>query len=281
MTPALGTWVGLMMVVYYTVAVTLQPILFGLFFNDLIGVLGFDRPDFGSWSLGVLLCTFLIVYITYRGIEISTRSAVLFIVIEIGVVVALSCTIFVVKVGSGEFSLAPVPSRRGHRGPAGVLAGHGTGNSFLYGLRRDFGRWPRRPERLVACSLRQHSWRRVGVGIFWVINSWAFSISVPVERVQELTAAGLTAATPIAAIFWGPGKIFVIFTAMTAAAAVYVATAVGSSRAIYAMARQGMLPAAFSRLHPRFQVPWNAMHLVYLTSLAGAFRCNRPSQEYG
>ena len=270
MSPAVGTWVGLMMVVYYTVAVILQPILFGLFCNDLIGFLGFDRPDFGSWSLGVLLCTFLIVYITYRGIEISTRSALLFMVIEIGVVVALSCTIFVVKVGSGEFSLAPF-----HPGEVtgglpvfwqamvlGILSFTG------YDVISTVAEEARAPRRLLPQATLLAT---VGVGFFWVINSWAFSISVPVERVQELTAAGLTAATPIAAIFWGPGQIFVIFTAMTAAAAVYVATVVGSSRAIYAMARQGMLPAAFSRLHPRFQVPWNAMHLVYLSSLAGAF----------
>jgi len=96
-----------------------------------------------------------------------------------------------------------------------------------------------------------------------------FSIAVPVSEVQKLTASGLTPAVPIAQQYWGWGQIFVILTAMTAATAVYVATVVGASRALFAMARQGALPAPLARLHPKYKVPWNAMHAVYAASLIG------------
>jgi amino acid transporter len=58
---------------------------------------------------------------------------------------------------------------------------------------------------------------------------------------------------------------------MSAAAAVYIVTVVGSSRVYFAMARERTLPASgvLSRLNPRFRVPWNAMHLVYGLVLAG------------
>ena len=75
---------------------------------------------------------------------------------------------------------------------------------------------------------------------------------------------------PIGREFWGQGELLVIFTGLTAAAWVYVATAVGASRAVYAMARKGLLPGGLARLNARFQVPWNAMHLVYFSCLAGA-----------
>ena len=75
---------------------------------------------------------------------------------------------------------------------------------------------------------------------------------------------------PIGREFWGQGELLVILTGLTAAVGVYVATAVGASRAVYAMARKGLLPSVLSALNPRFQVPWNAMHLVYFSSLAGA-----------
>ena len=109
----------------------------------------------------------------------------------------------------------------------------------------------------------------LGVGIFWALNSWMFSTAVPVSEVQRLTASGLTPAVPIAQQYWGWGRIFVILTAMTAATAVYVATVVGSSRALYAMARQGALPAPLAKLHPKFRAPWNAMHVVYAATLIG------------
>src|SRR5262249_11160819 len=48
----------------------------------------------------------------------------------------------------------------------------------------------------------------VGVGIFWAINSWAFSIAEPVSKVQSLIASGVTPATPIAGQFWGWGGLF-------------------------------------------------------------------------
>ena len=93
MSPAVGTWTGLMMTIYYTVAVTLQPIFFGLFFNDLLNFLGFQHTTNFTWAIGVAIVTVFVVFITYRGINVSTSSSVLFIGIEITVVVALSATI--------------------------------------------------------------------------------------------------------------------------------------------------------------------------------------------
>jgi amino acid transporter len=108
----------------------------------------------------------------------------------------------------------------------------------------------------------------VSLGVFWALNAWAFSISEPVSKIQELNAAGLTAATPVADHYWGWGRLFVILTALTAVTAVYVATIVGASRALYAMSRQGVLPRSLAVLQPRFGVPWRAMHVVYGIALA-------------
>lgn len=111
----------------------------------------------------------------------------------------------------------------------------------------------------------------VAVGVFWALNAWAFSISEPLSKVDALNTAGLTAATPIGDDYWGWGRVFVILTAMTAATAVYVACVVGSSRALFAMGRRGALPSPLAELHPRYRVPWNAMHVVYALSLVGIF----------
>lgn len=110
--PAIGTFVGLMMSLYYVVAVILQPIIFGLFFNDLLNFLGIDGTGLGTWAIGALLLTAFGAFLTYFGIEISVRSAVMFIVVEMAVVVALSSTIVVSKLIHGGFTLDPFTLRR-------------------------------------------------------------------------------------------------------------------------------------------------------------------------
>ncbi len=267
-TPAVGTWVGLMMALYYTVAVILQPILFGLFFNSLLQYWGLSNPGLWTFALGVALVTILVVALTYRGIELSTRSAVMFIMFEMLVVVALSLTIAGSTIIHHHFSVAPFnPSKIMGGGSAfwaamilGILSF--TGFDVISTVAEE-AHAPRRllpKATLIAC---------IGVGIFWALNSWMFSIAVPVSEVQKLTASGLTPAVPIAQQYWGWGQIFVILTAMTAATAVYIATVVGASRALFAMARQGTLPAPLARLHPKYKVPTNAMHVVYAASLIG------------
>src|SRR5215469_1755380 len=266
--PTVGTWVGLMMTLYYSVAVILQPILFGLFFNSLLQFFGFRHTSLLTWSAGVVIVTLFVFYLTYRGIEMSTRSAVTFIIIEMAVVVALSITIAVTTAVHHHFSFAPLnPAQIQGGGSAfwaamilGLLAFTG------YDVISTVAEEAHAPRRLLPVATLIAT---LGVGVFWALNSWMFSIAVPVSKVQKLTASGLTPAVPIAQQYWGWAQLLVILTAMTAATAVYVATVVGASRALYAMARQGTLPPALAKLNPRRQVPWNAMHVVYAGSLIG------------
>ena len=136
--PALGTWVGLMMVVYYTVAVTLQPIPVWIVLQRP------DRlPGIRPARLWELVAGSSSLHIPDRLHHLPGNRDI----------DSISGSIHSDRNRSGGGSFlydlrsqgrlrrilaGAVPSRRGHRGPAGVLAGHGTGNSFLYGLRRDF-----------------------------------------------------------------------------------------------------------------------------------------------
>jgi putrescine importer len=269
-TPEIGVWVGLMMTVYYTVAVTLQPIFFGLFFNDLLSYFGVDNVSNWTWAIGVVIVTLLAFYMTYRGITVATRWSLVFMAIEIVVVVALSVTIVVSKLIHGGFTLQPFNPGEVHGGFSpfwtaiilGILSF--TGYDVISTVAEE-AKAPRRllpKATLLSCVL---------VGLFWALGAWVFSISVPLSEVQQLTASGLTAATPIADQYWGWGRIFVILTAMSAAAAVYIVTVVGASRVYFAMARERMIPGSgpLSQLNAKFRVPWNAMHLVYVLVLAG------------
>lgn len=270
MAPPIGALVGLVMAVFYTASVILQPIVFGLFFNDLLDFLGIEPRGLWTWALGAALVTALVVVLTYRGIEITARSAVVFLLVEAAVVVALSATIVVTKAAAGDLTLAPF-------NPGEIEGGISTfWTAMLVGVFSYTGfdvistaaEEAKAPRRLVPIATLL---ALVAVGVFFALNSWAFSLSEPVSKVRELTASGLTPVTPIAEGYWGWGRVFVILTALTAVAGVYVAVVVGASRALYAMGRQRILPAALESLHPRFRLPWNAMHVVVVLTVAGVF----------
>jgi amino acid transporter len=268
--PAGGAWVGLMMAMYYTIAVIIQPILFGLFFNDLLSFVGVNHPGLGTWAVGALLAMVVVAAIVFRGIELSTRAAVTMILIESAVVVALVATIIGDKIINGGFSLDPI-------NPSSITDGStGLYNGLLLGIFAYTGY-----DVISTVAEEAHAPRKllpratilalVVVGVFWAIMSFGFSLSVPLSKIAAYNAAGTTAVTPIANHYWGAGRILVILTALTAIIAVSVATTVGASRALYAMSREGMLPKRLGRIHPTTQVPTAATALVLLAAVVGSF----------
>ncbi|SFQ32105.1 APC family permease [Amycolatopsis rubida] len=264
--PATGLAAGLVMVVYYVIQVVLQPVLFGLFFNDLLAALGVATGT-GTLLLGAAAVTAVVCVTTYRGIESSTRTAVVFLAVETGVLLALCATVIATRAADHELSIAPfVPSQ-----------GSGTLSAFwqavLLGVLSYTGfdvistvaEESKAPRKLLP---RATFLAVVLVGLVWAGASWAFSLSEPPETVARYTESGLTAVTPMAHDFWGWGSILIIVTALSALTAIYTATVLGASRAVYAIAREGLLPRRLARLHPRSRVPHHAMTAVYAVSLA-------------
>ncbi len=261
--PPAGAWVGLLMAAYYIVAVILQPAFFGLVFNDLLGQFGLAHPNLWTWALGAVVVTVFAMFLTYRGVSVSIKGTVIFLVIEVLVVVALTVTIVATGASHGiGLSLKPFY-------PSEILGGGGAfWTAMILGVLSFTGfdvistvaeeaQAPRRllpRATLLACIV---------VGVFWAINAWAFSISEPLSAVQDLISSGTTPAPAIAEAYWGAGKILVTLTAMTATAASYVACAVGASRVLFAQGRQGTVPRLLGSTHARSGVPVNALHVVF------------------
>jgi amino acid transporter len=268
--PSGGTWVGLMMAIYYTTAVIIQPILFGLFFEDFLSFIGVHSHGLGTWAVGAVLSLVIVAAIVLRGIELSTRAAVTMILIESAVVVALVVTIIGSKLIHGGFSFGPL-------NPSGIMGGSsGLYDGLLLGIFAYTGydvistvaEEAQAPRKLLP---KATIISLVTVGLFWAVTSFGLSLSAPVSKIEQYNASGTTAVTPIANQFWGSGRILVILTALTAIVAVSVATTVGASRALYAMSREGVLPKSLGRIHSTFQVPTAATALVLLAALTGSF----------
>lgn len=116
--------------------------------------------------------------------------------------------------------------------------------------------------------------REIGkVLLLAVALATAFYVSIIAGTALVLPATAYDAsslAVPIAAqrmaggSIWGSHLIVLVGVAgiLTSWNAFYI----GGSRAIYALARAGMLPSAFGRLHPRYRTPTNAILLIGMAS---------------
>ncbi|MEW5979631.1 MAG: APC family permease [Acidobacteriota bacterium] len=264
--PFVGVWTGLLLVATYFFSVILQPLLFGLFLNELMTVLFAWQAGYGTWLIGVIISTLAVVLLAYPGIEISAKSSITLTVLEMAVVLALAGTILIACVGQGRIEYGPF-------NPAASLHGfQGFSKGLVFAL-LSFGGFsvittaaeethaPRTiiPRAVVtACIL---------LGVFWALTSWGFSLVMPEEDWAKQVASGINPVAVVARNYWGAGSLVVIITALTAALGVYLASIVGYARVAFAMGRDGTLPAFFGALHPKYQVPWNAQHVVLVVTL--------------
>jgi len=86
---------------------------------------------------------------------------------------------------------------------------------------------------------------------------------------EERAASSLPTADAAAALLGGPwaGKLLVV-GGIAGILTSWNAFLIGGSRALYALAKAGQLPAAFADLHPRFNTPHKAIMLIGILSMA-------------
>lgn len=262
--PAVGIWLGWILTVFFVIVVFLQPLLFGLFFNDLLRIFGISA-GYGTFIISMIISSSIIAFITYRGVEISEKGSFIDLIFQMIIVAALAITIIIILGAKGKLDISPFLPSSSPQGFSGISMAlifgilSFTGFNVITNVAEET-KDPRRaiPKALViAC---------VVVGLYWVVVSWAYVIAVPIEGVIQSVKSDIIPVVPIAKKYWGVGDILIIFTGMIAALGVYIATVVGASRVLYAMGRDGSMPVVFSKLNPKYQVPWNALHLTFLVA---------------
>jgi amino acid transporter len=110
----------------------------------------------------------------------------------------------------------------------------------------------------------------IAMAVFWYIAMiWAVSVGL---SDAEREASELPTADAAAALIggsWG-GKLLVV-AGIGGILTSWNAFLIGASRAIYALARAGQLPAALGRLHPQYNTPHRAVLLVGVMSVIAPF----------
>lgn len=88
---------------------------------------------------------------------------------------------------------------------------------------------------------------------------------------EQLAAADLVTAEANAIIYGELGGTILLLTGLAGIITSWNALIVGASRAIYAMAKGGMLPRFLAEIHPRYHTPKNAILLIGALSMISPF----------
>jgi len=264
--PSAGLFVGWILMGFYLLAMIVLPGIFALFFNEFLSFFGVST-GYGTWVAGVLLTTVVVILVDYLGIKITIRATIIFMIFESAVLLALACTIFAKGGYTGHLSAAPLNPGTALGGTTAIFG------ALIFGIQSNVGydaiptlaeetRTPRKfiPLATIAAV--------IGVGIYWIVVSFAFAQAAPVAEINNLLSQGFTPIVPIAKHYWSSGDIIIIISAMTSITGIYIAQTVGTSRVMYAMGREGSIPPILGRLNKERGLPWNAMTLgIILTTI--------------
>lgn len=260
--PEAGAFVGWILNGFYILAQVVLPGIGALFFNEILREIGLGT-NYWTWALGVLLMTGTVVAFNYRGIDLSLKGTIIFMVLESVVVLALMVTIFVVQSHTGEFTAADAAMSFK---PSAALGGTtAIFAALIFGIQANVGfdavssvaEETKTPKRFIPIATVTAV---IAVGVYWIITGLGFVAAMPIDDVARIAARGETPVAAIADRYWGfAGQVVISVVALTSITAIYLAQNVASSRALYAMGREGTAPYWLGRLHPKSQVPNNAM----------------------
>jgi amino acid transporter len=265
-----GKWAGWIVFLYYFNNFIIQPVTLGVFLNDLLTTLGL-HPGFGTYALGALLCCAGPAWIAYRGIAPSAHGALSFLLFETAVVAALCLTVFLVAPHTQGVHFS-VEGFSLTSSPAGVS---GLFRAMIFGMLSfcgfdvisTLGEEAKMPRKLIPQATFV-ALILFGSGI--ILGLWILTYAVSLERLKQVADAGGMPISEIARQYWGGWAALVPVTAISAALGIAIATSVGASRVLFSMGRSGLAPARFAQLHPRYQVPWNAMNAIFGVGLVAA-----------
>jgi amino acid transporter len=261
---SLGLWIGLTTAAYYIVCVIFPPIVFGQYFNELLQQCGV-QTNVWTWLLGMVLLLAITGSVIYRGIVVSAELAFTMLMIEWIVVIVLAATFIGFAIYHHTFTWAPFTLGGCKAGWSSVFLALPMA---LLSMACD-GATPAAEETrnakrtipiavVLTCTL---------VGLWYVVGYSAFALAGPVVAGSDSFSS---AVTPLAGLVWGPFKLLVSITAMTAAAGATIPGAIAASRVLFSMSRDDKLPRGLSRLHARFLSPWNALNVVFGVAILAA-----------
>lgn len=256
--PKLGFLAAWMYFVYDPVVPILCTTIIGLYVEDTLQSLyGITFP----WWVFSLLVWGGLAVITYIGIKPSIRTSILLSVIEVGITLALTFTIFAKNGVSSHdltagFTLKDVPYSPAPKGlflalVFSVLSY--TGFEATAPLAEE----TKDPKRNVAIAAVLGT---ALILVYYVLFGFATSVGFGVDKMATGFSATANPYYVIANSVWGKaGTILVLLALVNSGWGCSLAGQTAVIRVYYKMGKVGVLPKALGKLHPKYRTPYVAI----------------------
>lgn len=208
------------------------------------------------WPVWTVAILGLVTYLGYRGIRVSGKTLMIFSVIEMIIVVALSLS-GLISPGPGGLTLA------------GFNPGSSTNlNGFYLAVVFSifaFTGWEsaaavaeetRNPRWAIPRAL---VWSVVVLGVFYVFCAWGLQVGWGTHHLTSLASSAENPAFVVAHRVWGGAWFLALLALLNSGIAVCIACTTDSTRNWYAMARSGAFPSALNHIHPTHRTPSRAI----------------------
>ena len=257
----LGSFAGWLMAWAFLLAEPIVPAAlyasFGLFGASFITTITGFTHEF-LWLPLAVICGLAVWWLVYRGISISTRVGVALGVIEIAIFLLVSL-LLIINAGARNTVSVFIP------GEAGLLpALQGMVFCLLafvgFEAAAPLAEETRDPRRNIRRAVLLSA---VLIGLFYVFNYYAATVYFGPENMSGFLTAheGDPWGGMANEVLPGIGALLITFAILNSSLANANAGANASTRAIFALGRARILPAALAEVHPTYRTPINAVHL--------------------
>ena len=245
------------------------PVLFAAFgfygaalLNELFGI----SNEF-LWVPLALLCAAIVWFLTYRGISVSTRTGVVLGAIEIAIFLVVS-VLLVVNAGGDNTLSVFVP---GDEGIKPALQGMVFCLLAFVGFEAaaPLAEETRDPKRTIRQAVL---WSAILIGLFYVFCYYAATVFFGPDKMTDFITAndGNPWGGMAKEVLPGIGSLLVTFAILNSCLANANSGANASTRAIFALGRSRLIPAAFGVVHPTHRTPVNAVHFQAILGIVVA-----------
>jgi putrescine importer len=247
--PKLGIFIGLCASLYYASIIPYDMPAIALLGSDLVR--STSPVVFGIFLFGSLA---LALPIVLRGISVSIETSYILVGLEILILTVIAVVCWFSATGH-QASLSPL-------NPAQIPSVSALVPALVLGVLSFTGfdaistvaEETRTPRRLIP---RATILATVLVGVFWIVMSLILSDALPPSVYNAVIAkGGFPLAAAASAAFGSAGRDIIDIMGLEASFGLLIAAAVGSTRILFAMGRDGVLDRRLGQVHPKFKVPW-------------------------
>jgi amino acid transporter len=215
-------------------------------------VVNYGGPHLAWWLWsGVLLA--LVAVLGYRNIEVGTRVLSLLLVLEVGIVAAVTVAVLV-KGGAHGINLTSFTPDAFSSGSPGIGVMFAVASFIGFEATAIYGEEARDPKRTVP---RATYLAVLLIGGFYALASWAVVLAVGTGEVQGAAAKNTSGLVfDIAARYLGgPASDVMQILLLTSLFAALLAFHNAIARYLFSLGRQGSAPALLGRTHDRHGSP--------------------------